>query len=331
MRDRIDTRTALVALLATAALLGGLTATAAGANNASEPELVITRIQVEQLPGTPPYITLDESAHPPGFVVKVSVRNRGTARSGKSVVLLNLEQKGNAIWHLDQFIDPLPANSPVTTSTFVVDNPPAMDPGFLVPVATVTWALTDTHRRSEIRDGKRIPVVPHDWNISYFHTRLNQGGVGPINDTYGELRLMYRFSRFDEASKEFVWKAHGQVTEKAQFSGGGCSGQKTVKATDNPWPGGAESELRINADLTQYSGSVQTTNEPPVKFTVNCPQSHYSFQYTLPWEDLVTYTGGSAPPSMSPSDTTLEGEGDKQTPAGPVKFLWRFNARLSGI
>jgi len=329
---RRDVRT-LAAGVSAAVVALGWSAAPAAAKSTGGPDLSITRIAIKELPGTPPYITLDESSRAPGFVVKVSVQNNGRKESGKSVVALELKEKNTVKWSKDEFIDPMAPKKPRSkprTVTFVVNNLKA-DLGFLTATATVKWALTKTRQRQDSDSAPPIPVIAREWNVGYFHARVNVGGIGPSSDTYGELTLTYRFSRFDEAQEEFVYNAYGQVTNQARYDAGGCSGSGSANATQNPWPGpAAESELLIKANLTQYSAGVVTSNQPPVVFNASCPAlNNVSIPEQVPWEDLVTFTG-SGPPSMTPDQTTLTDQGTKQSPVGEVKFLWNFVARLSG-
>jgi hypothetical protein len=283
------------------------------------------------VPGRPLYLTLDESSHASGFVVWVSIRNTGGSRSGKSVVALKLEEKGQQKWFKDEFINPMPPTprrAKPKLVKFVVDNLDA-DPGFLTATATVKWATNATHQKTDSDSAKPIDVIARDWKVSYFHTRVNSGGVGPSTDTYAENNLTYRFSRLDESAQEFVYKAYGQVTNVASYSAGTCSGRATANKTQNPWPGDG-SELRISTKLTSYSAGVQTKSQPPLMFTAECPGTGFGIPVQLGWEDLVTFTGSNGPPAMTPDQTSLTDEASQQSPVGEVKYLWNFNARLSG-
>lgn len=313
------------------ALALGVSSAAAAMASASAPKLQVTKVTLQDLPGKPPYIVLDESSRASGFVVWVSVRNFGGSKSGKSVVALALEEKGKRKWFDDQFINPMPPNKPRSKPKlvkFVVDNLQA-DPGFLTATATVKWATSATHTSTDSDSAKPVAVIARDWNISYFHTKVNENGVGPSTDTYAEGKLMYRFSRLDESAREFVYKAYGQITNMASYSAGTCSGRATASMTQNPWPG-TESELTIKSSLTSYSAGVVTKSQPPLTFTAMCAGTGFGIPVQLGWENLETFTGGNAPPSMTPDQTTLTDEASKQTPVGVVKFLWAFNARLSG-
>jgi len=312
------------------AALGSFSA-AAVARGTHGADLAITHIAISELPGSPPYITLDESARAPGFVVKVSVRNNGSAASGQSVVALKLEEKGKQKWFKDEFIGPQAPRSQPMIVKFAVDNLKA-DLGFLTATATAKWALNKTHVRQDSDSAKPIPVIARDWTVGYFHTRVNQGGDGPSSDTSAELKLTYHFSRFDESQQEFVYQANGQVTDQARYNGGGCSAQGSANATQSPWPGpGTESELIIKSSLTQYLAGVVTSTQPPITLNVTCPGAGgFGFPVQVPWEDLLTFTGSKGLPSMTPDQTTLTDEGTKRTPVGDIKFLWNFVARLSG-
>jgi len=211
---------------------------------------------------------------------------------------------------------------------FVVDNLEA-DPGFLTATATVKWVTNATHQKTDSDSAKPIAVIARDWNVSYFHTKVNENGVGPSTDTYAEGKLMYRFSRLDQSAQEFVYKAYGQVTNVASYSAGTCTGRATANKTQNPWPG-AGSELRISSKLTSYSAGVQTKSQPPLMFTAMCPGTGFGIPVQLGWEDLTTFTGSNGAPSMTPDKTTLTDQGSRQSPVGEVKYLWSFNARLSG-
>jgi len=318
------------ALLTAVVALGSLSATAA-AKAASGPDLTIVGIAIKELPGAPPYVLLDQSARAPGFVVAVSVKNIGGERSGRSVVDLKLEQKGKTISPTnDEFLGPLPPHGKKPKVVKLVVRGLSAEPGFLTATATVKWKLTKTRTRHESDSAPPIPVIPHDWNVGYFHATLNQAGTGAIIDTYAELKLAFTFSRFDEAAKKFVYTPNGQVTLHAQYNAGGCSGNGSTNAAQNPWPG-TESELLITGELTQYFAGVVTSAQPPLQLMVTCPAlNNYSFPFSAPWFDLATVTGSGANPSMTPDQTSLTGEGSKPTPAGPIKFTWNFTARLSG-
>lgn len=331
-RTRRTPRHILVACVPAAfLLLGPSSASAAAAKTAGGPDLTIQAIGFEKLPGTPPYVVVNESGRAAEFVVTVPVKNVGNAESGKSVVAVTLEEKDGAKWSDDAFIDPLPAHmrKPKVVRFKVVSL--RADPGFLTATATVHWAISKTRKRKESDSAPPIPVIPHDWKVSYFHSTLNQGSSGVIDDTYAELKLMYSFDRFDGASKDFVYTAAGQVTNHAQYNGGGCSGDKSTDATQDLWPG-EESELLISGKLNWYSAGIVTKDQPPLVLTVTCPTlNNYSFPFSVPWLDLVTFVGNGKPPAMSSDATTLTGEGTKQTPGGPLKFTWSFVARLSGV
>jgi hypothetical protein len=95
-------RRGLAALLPAAAVAFATTAVlpagAATVPRASLPDLVITMIVVRELPGTPPYIAIDEATRAPGFVVKVVTKNIGDATAGGSVTDLKLQEQGETLW-----------------------------------------------------------------------------------------------------------------------------------------------------------------------------------------------------------------------------------------
>ena len=312
------------------AMVLGASSAAAAAKSAPGANLVIKIKAIKQLPGDPPYITLDESARAPGFVVTFSVQNKGGRASGKAVIALALEQKGRSKWFKDDFIE-LRAHSKPKTVSWKVDNLRA-DLGFLTPTATVKWATTNKHQRSDSDSADPIPVIARDWNVSSFQTRINVGGTGPSGQTQADGKLMYRFSSFDEADKEFVYKPYGQLTNQARYNGGGCSGSASESKDMglSPWPGDT-SELMIKGSLTQYNAGVEARDQPAVNVNVTCPTlGNFSFPVQVPWENLETFNGSPNFPRMSPDQTTLTGQGSKMTPVGELKFLWTFNARLSG-
>lgn len=70
---------ALLLLVAAALMLPS----AAGANRVGEPDLVISKIVVSELPGTPPYIVVDQRDAAPGFIVRVVTTNVGSASTRK--------------------------------------------------------------------------------------------------------------------------------------------------------------------------------------------------------------------------------------------------------
>jgi hypothetical protein len=296
---------------------------------APEPVLAIKKIQVKELPGTPPYILVDEATRASGFVVDVSVKNEGKAESGKSVVELKLEQKGRVIWRDDAFIPAQKPGAKPETVAIPVSGLKAQL-GFLKPIVTVKWAVSKTVERAESKSvDPPIPVVAREWKVNGFSTYVNFGGQGPSDDTFTGSGFVFHFSRFDESQQEFVYTADGQIQEKAFFDGGGCSGQGSTSQTQPSWP---QSDLRIKANLTQYSASIQTRSQPPVTFTITCPAlNNYSYQSSEGWNDLATFTGARAPASMSPDATTLSDEASTTTPVGPVKFSWDFTARVSGV
>lgn len=334
-----------VGALSTVVALGSLSAPAAAKGKGKDkprpapkgngqPDLSITKVQIKELRGTPPFITLNQSSRASGFVVLVTVRNgkRGTDTSGLSVAALTLEEKGKRKFFGDAFVDPLPPGKGQTVK-IKVDGFTA-DLGFMKATVNVRWILSNGKERQE-SDGStpEIPVIAQDWKVANFQTLVNFGGVGPSGATQSNSDLKYEFSRFDEADKEFIYTANGGVTEQARYNAGGCSGQGQASMTQDVWPGGADSELVISGKLTSYFAGIVTRTQPPVVVNVMCPGLNgFAFQSPVPWENLVTYTASGKEPSMSPDQTTLTDNGTsvKQTPVGELKFTWTLNARLSG-
>lgn len=327
-------RRALAALAPVAALVAASPSflpaggAAAATHTASRPDLVITSIAVKELPGTPPYIVVDEETRAPGFVVTVVTKNVGKAAAGQSVTELKLQENGKTLWGKQATVGKLTPGM-FRTSTFVVDDLKA-DPGMLHAVATAdaTKKIPESVETNNTRTRRPIPVIPRDWKVITFRTTVNPGG-GVSAATQTANGFYYRFSRFDPASKWFVYKAYGQVNDKADFVGGGCAGHGTAHDTKNPWPG-SDSELVIKGDLSEYSAGVDTTGEPTEHFTIDCPGGGH-VPMTYGWLSLVTWVGTHSFPSMKPDDIILEGDGSAATPAGPAKYTWVFNARVSGI
>jgi hypothetical protein len=214
------------------------------------------------------------------------------------------------------------------TSTFVVDDLKA-DPGMLVAVATAdfTRKIHESKEGNNVKSRRPIPVIPRDWNVSVFQTSVNSGG-GVTSTTWTGNGFYYRFSRFDEVKKWFVYKAYGRVNDKAAFDAGGCTGHGSDHDSNDPWPG-SDSELTIKGDLSEYSAGVDVRSEPAVKFTVTC-QGGVQMPEAFSWTALFTYTKTRSFPSMSPEDTTLQGEAATTTPLGPAQLAWTFKHRVSG-
>lgn len=305
----------------------GLTVSPAQARSASAPDLVIDSVGIKGQPANHAFITLDESSHASGFEVTVSLHNEGREKSAKSVAAVRLEQKGRQIGFKDTFIEPVRPGRRQTTVSIPVDDLKA-EPGFVTAIVSIKWAITKTRQREESESLKPIPVIARDWTVSYFHTTLNAGGPGLSSDTFGELKLMFRFSRLDDAREQFVYVPVGQITTRASYDAGGCSGSGSRDMTLTPWP---DSYLLIKADLTRYSAGIDTSKQPAVTFSATCPSlGNFSIPVQAPWSSLATFTGKGAL-SMRPEQTALTDEGSKMTPAGELKFTWSFIARLSGV
>jgi hypothetical protein len=327
-------RRALAALLPAAALAAAFPAFASAGSAAAatqavlRPDLIVTMIVVLELPGNPPYIVVDESTHAPGFMVKVVTKNVGTATAPASVTELKLQQAGETRWEKQETVGKLTPGM-FRTSTFVVDTLKA-DPGMLHAVATAdaTNKIRELNDKNNTRTRRPIPVIPRDWKVVTFRTAVNPGG-GLSVTTQTASGFYYRFSRFDKSKKWFVYKGYGQVNDQADLVGAGCAGHGRAHDSQDPWPG-TDSELVIRGDLSGYSAGVDTTGEPGEHLTVTCTGGA-KFSYPYGWNSLVTWVGTHSFPSMKTDATTLDGEGKALTPAGPAKFTWIFNARVSGV
>jgi CARDB len=322
-------RRALAALLPAAALVfapSALLPASAAAQATPRPDLIITMIVVKKLPGPPPYIVVDEATRAPGFEVKVVTKNVGDETAGQSVTDLKLEEDGETLWGKLDTVGRLTPGM-YRTSTYVVDDLKA-NPGLLHAVATAdfTMKIRESNEKNNTKTRKPpIPVIPRDWKVTTFRATLNPGGGVSIT-TQAASGFNYRFSRFDDSRKAFVYKAYGQINDKSDFVGGGCVGHGSTHDSQDPWPG----ELDIMDDLSKYTARVDTHSEPALTYTVTCT-GNVQFTETWGWVNLLTWTGAHSFPSMKPDDITLSGEGDAATPAGPIKFTWDFVARVSGV
>ena len=325
-------RRLLVAALAAASSIFLVVSGASAATHAQrkpKPDLVVTVISVNGLPGSPPYIVVDEQTRALDFGVKVVTKNIGTATAGKSVTRLRLIKDGKTVWEKTETVGRLTPGM-YRTSTFVIDDL-KVDPGLLHVEATADEAkqISESNETNNTLTRRSpIPVIPREWKVIDFKTTVNPGG-GVSTATLAGSGFYYLFSRFDEKSKWFVYKAYGRVNAQQDFVGGGCAGHGKTHDTQSPWPG-SDSELIIRANLSAYSAGVDTTKEPPGHYTVTC-QGGVTFPETFPWLSLVTWVGTHSFPSMKPDDITLEGQGKATTPAGPAKYTWVFNARVSGV
>lgn len=328
-------RRALAALVPVAAVAAASTAflplsEAAATQAAAKPDLVVTIITVQELPGKPPYIVVDEQTRAQRFTVKVVTKNVGNATAGKSVTQLKLEEDGKSVWEKQETVGRLTPGM-YRTSTFVVDDLKA-DPGLLHAVATAdfTKQIAESSETNNTKTKRpAIPVIPREWKVITFRTTVNNPGGGLSTTTQTADGFYYLFSHLDEKSKWFVYKSYGRVNAKQDLVGGGCVGHGSAHDTNNPWPG-SDSELVVRGDLSAYSAGVDTSSEPPAHYTVTCTGGA-QFPMTFGYLSLVTWVGTHSFPSMKPDDITLQGEGKATTPAGPAKYTWVFNARVSGV
>lgn len=331
-RRRARVRRAIAALVPVTALAAAspgflpLSGAAAATQASRKPDLVITIITVNGLPGNPPYIVVDEQTRAPGFVVKAVTKNVGNATAGKSVTCLKLIKDGKTLSEKTQTVGRLTPGM-FRTATFVVDDLKA-DPGFLHIEATAdcTKKIPESNETNNTKTRKPIAVIPREWKVIDFKTRVSEPGLSTTTLAAGG--FYYLFSRFDENSKWFVYKSYGRLNDQQDLVGAGCAGHGKTHDTNNPWPG-TDSELVIRGDLSEYSAGVDTSGEPPGHYTVTC-QGGAQFPETFGWLSLVTWVGTHSFPSMKPDDITLDGEGNADTPAGPAKYTWVFNARVSG-
>jgi hypothetical protein len=324
---------AAVALTTAAALAIALAPGSSSAGGQTKPKrkpkpvsnLVIAAIAIKQLPGEPPYITLDENSRGPGFEISVTTKNFGKA-VGTTDTDLKLENNGAVIWHGRAHVAKL-GSGDTQRHTWTIDNLKA-DPGFVEPVAIAdaTGKVDETNEHN-VKSAPVIPVVPRDWKVDTFRTAVNPGG-GVDETTQASSGFYYRLSRFDEAAKQFVYQAYGQVAASADFTGGGCAGHGQAQATQNPWPG-SDSELVIKGNLSAYSAGVRTQDQPKYSFNTVC--NGVSVPMQAGWDDLVTWVGTHSFPEMKFDATILQGEGTAVTPVGPATYTWDFVARISGV
>ena len=299
---------------------------AKGKKKPSPFDLTITKIDVTQLPGQPPYIALNENSRAPAFKITVTVRNYGKA-VGPTQLDLKLELNGSVIWSGVSTVGKLTYRD--GEDHFWEIKHLKLDPGLLEVVAkadATDVVKNERNERNNLKTAPLIPVVPRDWKVDTFRTTINQGG-GVTQTTQTMNGFYYHLSHFDESSKWFVYEAYGSVMATADFVGGGCAGHGSAQATERPWPG-SDSELVIKSNLSGYSAGVDTHGEPPFQYSVSCGPAEFPQQ--AGYHNLVTWVGTHSFPAMKFDTTTLDGSGMANTPVGPADFTWHFVARLSG-
>src|SRR6476659_4124800 len=183
------------------------------------PDLVITRFEVKQLPGNPPYVLEDESGHTPGFIVNVRTQNIGHAIAGRSVTKLEIETTGGQ--HVRSLVAHIRALDPTEFSGkgFRVDldfnGAPPLGLLRVVAIANESGSVDEgkVNERNNRHPAKHLlPVVAHSWKAPDLETseNLSQGGFpgSLMTDTTqacppsdcSDKPLTLRFSTFNEAA-----------------------------------------------------------------------------------------------------------------------------------
>jgi hypothetical protein len=324
-----------------------LPSTAAPKKKRKHPDLVITQLQIKQLPGNPPYVLEDESGHTPGFVVDVRVQNIGHARAGRSVVQLDIETTGGEhVRALSKQVRPLDPTE-FSGKRFNVDldfnGPPPLGLLRVRAIADQRDSVDEgkANEKNNVRHAKNLlPVVAHSWKSVDFETfdTLSQGGFpgSLMTDTTqtcppsdcGDQPFIFRFSTYNEAAQQFEYVPSGTLTAGWHFSwdGGGqhCTGDAHETRGPKDWPGG----FWLNGKLDSYEGSVNVSDEaPPSLGEIYCNGNPIMpVQWAL--QDLETYIGDGLTPRMPSSDCTrLTGHHEKTQVSGAVTtWQWQFQA-----
>jgi len=309
------------------------------------PDLVVTKIEIKQLPGEPPYVIEDESGHTPGFAAYVTIRNIGKAKAKGSSVGLDFSKIGND--RIRGLARHLPAMRPKATHVlkFEVDldfkrKPPI---GLLLVKATadISKAVqeSDEDNNALHRHGF-LPVIAHQWKATDFlvHSDLSnlgfQGAVAGSATRAGCVAcndvLRFRFSTFDEASKHFVYTPTGPVN--ADFSYAytplSCLGSASENATKDAWPG----SFWLDAGLDKYDAVVDipSVEPPPARAQIYC-MGQPVLQLEWAWHALETYVGdGVVPDVPSPYDTQLTGHKERTIGSDTTTWQWTFKADVPG-
>jgi CARDB len=309
------------------------------------PDLVVTKIELKQLPGAPPYVVEDETGHTPGFAAYVTIRNVGKGNAKGSSVGLDFSKIGND--RVRGLARHLPPMRPKATHVlkFAVDldfkrKPPI---GLLLVKATadISKAVqeTDENNNSLHRHGF-LPVIAHQWKATDFlvHSDLNDlafpGAVAGSATRAGCIScsdvLRFRFSTFDEASKHFDYVPTGPVN--ADFSYAytplSCQGSATDNATKDAWPG----SFWLDSELDKYNATVEVRDvePPPARAVIYC-MGQPSLQLEWAWHNLETFVGdGVVPDVPSPYDTRLTGHTERNIGSNTTTWQWTFKADVPG-
>jgi hypothetical protein len=311
------------------------------------PDLAVTKVVLKQLPGDPPYVIEDEKGHTPGFAAFVTIRNVGKATARSSSVALEFTRIGGTrIRGLSRHLPPL---RPKATHVlrFAVDldfqrHPPL---GLLRVEARAdsSRVVQETDDRNNTKDAPHLlPVIAHQWKVSDFMITQTLNGatlpdslatqstkVGCVATCSG---FVFRFSTFDEASKEFEYVPSGAVLASFGYSYAPlqCTGSASDNATKDPWPG----SFWIDSELDRYYATVEVRDvePPPARAVVNC-MGNPTLQVEWNWENLATYVGERKFVDVpSPYDTRLTGHTEKPTGIGnnTTTWQWTFKADVPG-
>ena len=301
----------ILLLLATATGAVVLPAGSATAKVLRLPDLVITKITITELPGTPPYIVVDNRDNAPGFVVRVVTMNVGNAVAKKSRTELSFETGGKPVRGYAQPVPELPAHT-WHTSVFTIDDlrPPL---GWLTPKAEADIAGTvrESHEgRANTKTLRFIPVIAQRWNVKDLMITDNIGGGGPFpggleSDATRALDgFVFRFSRFDRTGDKFVYIPDGPIhgSWNYVYAPLSCTGSGSIDAPNQQWPG----YLWLEEDLSSYEVLVDTSSQPPQISTISCMgKPILPMQWKL--QQLEVFEGVKQKPQMSPSDKKLTG------------------------
>ena len=268
----------------------------------------------------PYYIALGHSGFVPGFVVRVHVFNHGSRPVDVRHVDLSLESMDvPKVTARLRVVRPgiVHAHSARWVSAHVAGGDIQHLSLGRWRVATTTWADQITFAK-----GPEIVVIAREWDVDNFTTETTPYGAAPDYRTSAADGFYFRLSRYDAASRHFVYAPTGGVSSGVSGSASSCTWTGSIEVPSRSW---ANSSLWIALNLRQYDAKVIMAGTPTFSVTETCNGVSFPWSNANP-ADLVTYAGIRALPTMTPTMTTLTGsDGDANL---HTTWAWTFSANV---
>lgn len=298
-----------------------------------QPDLTAAKVVVKAGdPNYGPYVVLKPGGSSSPITVLVTVKNDGAATAPASTAEVGIATQkakpGRWLIHKLTHVHRLRAGRSETVKVRFGKRL-HLSLGLIRVGAIVNYGMKVKERRTgnDERAVMRIPVIAHEWDVAQMQTVQVETIIGDGYTEGTQSGFTFTFMGRTGPHGSFRYQAAGGIQESVQVNEPGiCTGSGGGTAAESPWP--ANSVLKINSSLSQYSAVIDPSSAPTFTVYEICgiDNSPNSFQQTF--LGLQTEGKSTQTVSMSPTAWELSGSVETGIVSNSTSRSWRFFANV---